>query len=264
MNTTAYLDRINYHGSLSPTAETLKELQLAHLQTVPFENLSIHWKQPIVLDDDALFEKIVVRRRGGFCYELNGLFAALLRSLGFNVEMLSAGVAAPDGSFGPDFDHMTLMVTLEERWLADVGFGDSFLEPLLLDKRDEQVQGNRAYKIVPDGDHFILKQREGLIRNQGEGLIRNHRDRDADWKSQYRFDLQPHIYADYLEMCHYQETSPQSHFTQSRICSRVTQDGRITLSDMRLITTKGLDRHERTLSSEEEYAVALHEHFGFD
>lgn len=248
MNTTAYLERINYHGSLTPTAQTLKELQLAHLLTVPFENLSIHWKQPIVLDDEALFEKIVVRRRGGFCYELNGLFAALLRELGFKVELLSAGVATPDGSFGPGFDHMTLMVTLDERWLADVGFGDSFLEPLLLDKREEQVQGHRAYMIVPDGTHLILNQRE----------------RDEDWKSQYRFDLQPHVYADFLDMCRYQETSPESHFTQARICSRATPDGRISLSELRIITTTGLERDERTLSSEEEYVTVLREQFSIE
>jgi N-hydroxyarylamine O-acetyltransferase len=129
----SYLARINYHGALAPTAETLRALQVAHLLTVPFENLSIHAHEPIVLTDEALFTKIVTHRRGGFCYEANGLFAALLRALGCNVAMLSAGVAKPDGSFSPDFDHMTLLVTLAERWLVDVGFGDSFLEPLRLD-----------------------------------------------------------------------------------------------------------------------------------
>src|SRR5882762_9048307 len=103
MDIKAYLQRINYLGSLVPTAQTLRELQVAHLQTVPFENLSIHSAEPIVLDDDALFRKIVLRRRGGFCYELNGLFAALLRELGFAVSMLSAGVANSEGVYGPDF-----------------------------------------------------------------------------------------------------------------------------------------------------------------
>jgi len=97
-------------------------LHLAHLLSAPFENLSIHWHEPIVLTDEALFQKIVLRQRGGFCYELNGLFASLLRTLGFQVEMLSAGVMNKRGEFGPEFDHMTLMVTLAERWLVDVGF----------------------------------------------------------------------------------------------------------------------------------------------
>src|SRR4030095_1025369 len=113
-NIEAYLKRINYSGSLEPTPETLRALQVAHLLAVPFENLSIHAGEPIVLNDDALFDKIVENRRGGFGYEANGLFAGLLRALGFDVTMLSAGVAKKEGGFGPDFDHMPLMVTLGE------------------------------------------------------------------------------------------------------------------------------------------------------
>src|SRR5688500_9116416 len=119
MNIDAYLKRINYTGSLTPTAETLRDLQVAHLRTVPFENLSIHCGEPIVLAEDLLFTKIVESRRGGFCYEANGLFAALLRALGFEVAMLAAGVAKRDGGFGPIFDHMTLLVPVSEQWLAD-------------------------------------------------------------------------------------------------------------------------------------------------
>ena len=100
MNIQAYLERINYSGSIAPTAETLRKLQVAHLLTVPFENLSIHAGEPIILEDEDLFTKIVEKRRGGFCYEANGLFAALLRALGFNVAMLAAGVANPQGEFG--------------------------------------------------------------------------------------------------------------------------------------------------------------------
>ncbi len=235
MDIKTYLKRINYRGSLAPTAETLRALQVAHLLAVPFENLSIHTGESIVLEDDALFDKVVKRRRGGFCYELNGLFAALLRALGFDVAMLSAGVANAEGSFGPDFDHMTLMVMLDQRWLADVGFGDSFYEPLLLDKRDEQGQDARYYRIDDDGTHLILMQR----------------DEDGKWKAQYRFTLQRYEYADYAGMCHYHQTSPKSHFTIARICSRATPDGRVTLSEMRLITTKNGERLERVLTSED-------------
>ncbi len=247
MNVKAYLERINYRGPLEPTAETLRGLQVAHLLAVPFENLSIHHGEPIVLADDALYTKIVENGRGGFCYEANGLFAALLRALDFDVAMLSAGVARDDGGFGPDFDHMTLMVTLEQRWLADVGFGDSFREPLLLDERGEQAQGRSAYRLDPDGDQLILTRR----------------DEGDEWKAQYRFTLRPHEYADYAEMCRYHQTSPQSHFTRQSVCSRATEGGRVTLSGMRLITTSDDGgRQERTLSSEEEYAEALRERFG--
>ncbi|MDQ5838794.1 MAG: arylamine N-acetyltransferase, partial [Acidobacteriota bacterium] len=121
MDVASYLRRINCGGPLAPTAETLRRLHVAHLLSVPFENLSIHWGEPVALDDEVLFEKIVVRRRGGFCYELNGRFSALLRSLGFDVAMLSARVAGAGGDFGPEFDHMALLITLRERYLVDVG-----------------------------------------------------------------------------------------------------------------------------------------------
>jgi len=248
VNITAYLDRINYHGPIAPTAETLRELQVSHLLTVPFENLSIHARQPIALDDNALFEKIVKRRRGGFCYEANGLFAALLRALGFDVKMLSAEVANAEGEFGPDFDHMALMVTIDERWLVDVGFGDSFLEPLLIDKRGAQWQGERAYRIDSDGRRLILMRRDDVA--------------DGEWKAQYRFTLQPYEYSDYEEMCRYHQTSPQSHFTRGRICSMATPDGRVTLGEMRLIITRNGERQERALANEEEYAALLRELFG--
>lgn len=247
MNIKAYLERINYHGSLATTAETLRQLQVAHLLAVPFENLSIHWQQPIVLEDGALFTKIIENRRGGFCYEANGLFAALLRTLGFNVDMLSASVANGEGRFGPDFDHMALMVNLEQRWLVDVGFGDSFREPLRLDERGEQAQCRRAYRILSEGPYLILMQR----------------DASDEWKAQYRFTLQPYQYADYAEMCRYHQTSPQSHFTKARLCSRATPEGRVTLSEWRLITTS-LDgeREERIITSQAEYESLLRHQFG--
>ena len=252
MDIDGYLKRINYRGSLAPTAQTLRELQVAHLLTVPFENLSIHSAEPIILDDDALFEKIVVRHRGGFCYELNGLFAALLHELGFKVTMLSAEVAKAPGTFGPDFAHMTLLVAVDddglaERWLADVGFGDSFREPLLLDSKEEQAQGERAYKFLADEPYLILMQRES----------------GGEWKDQYRFTLRSYRYADYAEMCRYHQTSPDSHFTKARICTRATPEGRVTLSEMRLITTiDGTGRTERLLTSDAEYASTLSELFG--
>lgn len=248
LNIKAYLERINYQGSLAPTAETLRGLQVAHLLAVPFENLSIHAGEPVVLEDEALYTKIVEQRRGGFCYEANGLFAALLRTLGFKVEMLSAGVANGEGGFGPDFDHMTLMVKLEKRWLVDVGFGDSFMEPLLLDEQGEQRQGRRSFRIAHDDAHLILMRRD---------------EADDEWKPQYRFTLQPHQYADYAEMCRYHQTSPQSHFTRGRICSRATPLGRVTLSEMRYINTpESGERQERTLTNQAEYDALLREQFG--
>jgi len=244
----AYLDRIGYRGPLTPTAETLRALQVAHLQTVPFENLSIHAHQPIVLDDESLFDKVIKRRRGGFCYELNGPFAALLRALGFQVAMLSAAVARADGTFGPDFDHMALLVvTQEERWLADVGFGDSFRDPLRLDERGEQTEGTKAFRIDEDNGYLLL-----LRRDSPEG----------PWQPQYRFTFQPYEYPDYAEMCRFHQTSPESHFTRQTLCSLATPEGRATLSGTKLITTRAGERQERNVASEEERAALLRELFG--
>jgi N-hydroxyarylamine O-acetyltransferase len=241
-----YLKRIRYTGPLTPTAVTLRDLHVAHLRSVPFENLSIHAGEPIVLDDAALFEKVVTRRRGGFCYELNGLFAWLLRQLGFNVTMLAAEVMNAKGEYGLPFDHMTLMVTLDKPWLADVGFGDSFVEPLRLEAGVEQVQGDRRYRIDADGARLAVIQRIA----------------GGDWRTQYRFDMTPYEYADYVEMCRYHQTSPDSPFTQRRICSLATPDGRITLSGMRLITTAASERHERELADDRDYADVLRDRFG--
>lgn len=246
MDVAAYLERISYRGPLAPTAETLRRLHIAHLLTVPFENLSIHTGEAVVLDAAALFDKVVRRARGGFCYELNGLFAALLRALGFRVEMLSAAVADREGGFGPEFDHMALLVTLEERWLADVGFGDSFVEPLPVDERAEQTQGARAFRIEED---------------DGGRLVLLRRDSGGAWEPQYRFGLEPHTFADYTEMCRFHQTSPESHFTRGRICSRLTTDGRLTLSGVRLIETRRGERFEREVADETEWDAALLEHF---
>src|ERR1043165_6754189 len=135
----AYLARIAYSGPGDTTAATLRALHERHLLTVPFENLDIHLGREILTDEQRIVDKVVRRRRGGFCYELNGAFAALLRALGFDVEMLSARVPRADGTTSPEFDHMTLLVRAGgERWLAGVGFGECFLHPLRIDDRGEQ------------------------------------------------------------------------------------------------------------------------------
>ena len=248
MNTDAYLRRINYTGPLHPDPETLRNLHLAHLLTVPFENLDIHLGRPIVLDDAALFDKIVERRRGGFCYELNGLFCRLLRELGFTVDKLSAGVANEEGGFDPYFDHMALLVQLDRPWLADVGFGDSFREPLLLDEPGDQTDQSGVYRIERSGDELILMQS-------------SHHD---SGKPQYRFMLQPYEYPDYAEMCRYHQTSPQSPFTRGQVCTLATLDGRITLRNMRLITTVQGDKQERLLADQQEHQSVLSELFGIE
>ena len=127
MNIDAYLKRINYDGSTDPTLETLRGLHRAHLLTVPFENLDIHAGRRIDVDRERIYAKIVgEEKRGGFCYELNGLFSWLLEALGYDVTLLSARVRHMDGTYGAEFDHLTVRIDLDEAWLADVGFGEGF------------------------------------------------------------------------------------------------------------------------------------------
>ncbi len=243
----AYLARIGYDGPRTPTLDTLRALHERHMYSVPFENLDIHWKRPIVVDPARFFDKIVRERRGGFCYELNGAFAALLRALGFDVTLLSARVITKDGTYGPPFDHMALLVRFADgsRWLADVGFGDSFVLPLNLDERGEQRDPAGMYRIV-----------------EGEEWQMQERDENGDWRTEYLFTLDPHELDEYAPMCDWQQTSPESSFTKKWVCSVATPDGRITLTRDRLIVTKGSAREEREVGAEEWEGV-LRERFGF-
>jgi N-hydroxyarylamine O-acetyltransferase len=228
----AYLERIGYAGPVAPTAAALRALQLAHLYAVPFENLDIHLGRPLSLELSALYDKIVTRERGGFCYELNGLFAWLLQSLGYTRE---------DGTYSPEFEHLALLVESPpgERWLADVGFGDGFLEPLRLEPGLVQPEGERSKWT------YSLDEHEGgyrLWRRDSAGVV----------EQQYAFTLQPRRFpADFEPMCHYQETAPESHFVQHRLCSLASPAGRLTLSDRRWIVTEQGERREQPIDDAE-------------
>lgn len=242
----AYLARIAYSGPTDPTAETLRLIHRAHLLTVPFENLDIALGRKVVVEEDANVRKIVDLHRGGFCYELNGAFAALLRALGFRVTLLSARVTGKGGTESPDFDHLTLRVDLEEPWLADVGFGESFLEPLRIERRGEQVDPAGTFRLLELGERLQLEKSAP----------------DGKWRRQYSFSLEPRTLQDFAARCHYHQTSTDSHFMQNRICTRATPDGRITVSEMMLIVTRQGEREEKMLASEEEKVRVLHEHLG--
>jgi len=240
MNVDGYLRRLNYDGSREPSATTLRSLHRCHLFTIPFENLDIPLGTPILLQLDSIFDKLVRRRRGGFCYELNGLFCQLLRALGFDVEMLSARVRREDGGFGPEFDHMLLKVQLDDPWLVDVGFGDSFVDPIIFHAGGaDQVNGHR-YIVLPMDDEWQL------LREDRQGRVPLYAFRDVS-----------HELQEYEAMCTFQQSSPESHFTRSWICSRATPEGRITIANMRLIITTATARDERELRSEEELRRCL-------
>lgn len=250
MDIPIYLARINYSGHVKPDVQTLRGLQFAHMLHVPFENLDIGLNRPIQLREEALWNKIVIQKRGGFCYELNGLFARLLNEIGFDVTYLNARVFDRAGDLGIDYDHLALLVKIpgkSERWLADVGFGDSFNEPLNFEDRGEQAQGLRTYRLEQTSEGFITWQK----------------NYDGSWERQYFFNLQPHNFPnDYEAACLYHQTSPASSFTRGSIISRVTADGRVSLEDGRLILTRHGLREVRPIASQDEYHALLDEYFG--
>ena len=247
MDVGQYLRRIEYDGPRQPSSAALRGLHRQHLFAVPFENLDIALKTPICLDLALLYDKIVRRHRGGFCYELNGLFCELLIALGFRVRMLSARVRRDNGGFGPEFDHMLLRVDLEEPWLVDVGFGDSFVDPIVFRAGGaDQVNGHR-YLVSPVGEEWQLL-----------------REDDKCEVPLYVFRDVPRQLNEYEEMSAFHQTSPESGFTKRWICSKATRDGRITVANRRLIITAADRREETVLSTDDEVRRCLRDHFGIE
>jgi N-hydroxyarylamine O-acetyltransferase len=240
----AYLDRIAAPRPAALDAAALRVLHRAHQVAVPFENLSIYLAEPISLDQADLLGKIVTRRRGGFCYELNGAFALLLQALGADVALLSARVQGTAG-LGPPFDHLALVVRPADGsglWLADVGFGSHSDYPLQLESRAEQDDPAGRFQLA-DAEHGDLD----VLR---------------DGKLQYRIERRGRSLADFVPTCWWQQTSPESHFRQGTICSRRTDGGRVSLSGRTLIVTSGDTRTQEQLADDEVILAAYRDHFG--
>jgi N-hydroxyarylamine O-acetyltransferase len=242
--TDAYLSRIGADRPARPDLAGLRALQWAHLAAVPFENLSVHLAEPIVLDPEALVAKLVDRRRGGFCYELNGAFAALLESLGYRVELLAARVFQEE-RVGPPFDHMALRVLLDEAWLVDVGFGRFSAQPLRLAERGAQADPFGSFTLTEHGPDL---------------------DVHGDGRPQYRLDQRAYRLADFGPTCWYQATSPASAFAKQPMSSLPAADGsRTTLAGGTLIrTTAAGERSEQELPTGADRRAAYREHFGIE
>jgi N-hydroxyarylamine O-acetyltransferase len=243
MDVESYLERIAVTRPTGTSAAELAVLHDAHPRTVPFEDYDIHLGVPLSLDVDRLFDKIVTRRRGGFCYELNGLFAALLRELGFDVTLLSAFEIGPDGARGADFEHMRLLVRTDDGpFLADVGNGASWTEPVPLEP----------------GTHGDTQ-----VHRDGELWWALRRTSEGRWQREWSWTLRPREPAEFLPRCRHQEHDPRSHFVNRRLAALATEHGRISVVNGVLKETEGDRRTERTLDPDEERAV-LAERFGID
>jgi N-hydroxyarylamine O-acetyltransferase len=235
-----YLHRIGAAHPGRPDAAHLRELQFAHVRTVPFENLGVHTGEQIELDARSLVDKIAKGRRGGICYESNGAFAALLATLGYRVSLLSARVFVGDG-FGAPFDHLVLRVDTDGSWLVDVGFGRQIEFPLDLDDRGEQPGHGGVYRVAdaPEGDLDVYR----------------------DGELQYRVESRPRALTDFATACWWHTHAPQAHFTQNLVCSLPTDAGRVTLSGQRLIITEG-GKGWSTDLAEDAALAAYRDHFG--
>jgi N-hydroxyarylamine O-acetyltransferase len=229
----AYLKRIGYDGPTTPTIETLRAIQRAHFYTVPFENLDIQARRRIEVDEDVNYAKLVEARRGGFCLELNGTFARALRELGFEVDVLAGRVFQPSGRLSPAFTHMTLLVHLDEPWIADVGFGGRIGGPLRLNDAADQAVEGRTYLVDRDGEQGFVTVIEA-----------------GSPPTAYTFSTRPRRFADFQEACEWLQTSPGSRFTQGPVITIATPAGRKTLAGTQYIVTRDGEREEHEIGAD--------------
>ncbi|MFE5602425.1 arylamine N-acetyltransferase [Streptomyces coelicoflavus] len=241
----AYLARIGAARPRKADLEGLRLLQERHCLTVPFENLDYHLDVPIHMDVRAL-DKVVDGRRGGGCYEVNPSFALLLRSLGYQVDILPGQVYRPDGP-GPYLGHLALRVQLDEPWLVDVGFGRNSRAPLRFSDPEPQQDAHGSYRVVPvEGEHAW-----------GYDVLLNG-------KPLYRIDDRTKEVADFAPTLWWWRTAPESPFLQDLFCSLPTEDGRVTLKGNRLTRITGDERVTEELADDQETLAAYRKYFGID
>jgi N-hydroxyarylamine O-acetyltransferase len=245
----AYCARINYTGSREVSAATLKGLHYAHVHNVPFENLDIHLGQVISLEPSALFRKIVTHKRGGYCYEVNSFFAMVLQAFGFQLQCLLARVLYGFSNFRPR-SHQLLLVTAEnESWIADVGFGSCCLrEPLRLAPGVVSEQGADSFRLKTEaGQTYIL---EAMLAGR--------------WQDLYAFTLEPFDLVDYEPFNYWNSTSPHVRWTQQKICTIPTKDGRVVAIEREFKIHGRQGTQTITAKTHEDYLELLRAHFGLE
>lgn len=212
-----YFARINWLGAAAANIDTLRALHLKHNCTIPFENLDVLLPREIQLDDQSLEEKLVIARRGGYCFEQNGVFERVLRELGFNVRSLLGRVVLSNPPALPPRTHRLLLVELEgEKWIADVGFGGQTLTaPIRLMPDIMQTTPHGEYRLLQEGDDWVLQF--------------NHHQH---WQSMYRFDLCEQQQSDYVMGNFWSAHWPQSHFRHHLLmCRHLPDGGKLTLTN---------------------------------
>nr|CBL43387.1 TPA: arylamine N-acetyltransferase 2 [Branchiostoma floridae] len=248
MDVRRYLSRIRYHGDTCPNLDNLRAVHLAHILAVPFENLSIHCGEEIVLDVQLLYHKIVVKRRGGLCYELNGLFAWLLRQLGFDCKTVSAQSYRPmTGEYGPEMGHILNVVRIdEEDWVADVGNQCLFRTPMRLAEDQEHTDVTGTYRIQREGDRWFLQllkySHQTKLTSDCRKATPGGTDRDVkletkQWVLKFKFTLQERELQEFSNICKW--TEKRHHVYSVRpLCVLPLADGLMTYMGRNLITTR--------------------------
>jgi N-hydroxyarylamine O-acetyltransferase len=245
----AYINRIHYDGTLDVSYETLRGLHIAHTFHIPFENLDIHLGRPISLEPLDLFDKIVMRRRGGYCYEMNGLFALVLESFGFDVRRLMARMIAGYTETRPLTHQVLLVTTGDMRWIADVGNGrNGLIAPLALENGAVERQFNQHFRLTTEDSCRYVFQTES----------------ERQWEDIYAFTLEAYHPVDYVPANFYNSHSPESRFVHRKFCTMPTSEGRVTLNEMDLKITRNGETHVTTAASMKEYRTMLKQHFGID
>lgn len=245
MDVPAYLKRIDFHGAIGIDQNILFELQRKHLLNIPFENLDIHYGRKINLSVNKIYQKVVIHKRGGFCYELNGLFHRLLTKIGFNAKLISARVHTKNGEYSPDYDHLAIIVNIEnQEYLVDVGFGKFSLEPLKLQMTEEINDSFGQFKFDKyDNNYYRVNE---IIND--------------DLIPQYMFKNEERELYEFNERREFHQTSDDSHFTEKKLISIAKSDGRITLNNSQLkISRLGIE--DVIKFEESEFETKLKEYF---
>lgn len=246
MNKENYLKRFNASLTQEHYLQNLTELQSLHMQNIPFENLDVIRRTPIYLNLESIYDKIVNQHRGGYCYEINGLFQWLLNELGFDAKLISATVQKPDGTWSKADTHAAILVELDTLYLVDAGFGDSTISPIPLGgERHTDHSGTYRVEQVDEVYYDLIRENE-----RTEKVL-------------YRFSTEAKQLADFHEGCVFNQVSRDSPFTHDDLVTRATENGRITLSGNQLTRSENGGK-EKTQLSEAEKRNVLKEQFGID
>ena len=259
----AYCARIGIDRPQRADADALVAVQAAHRRTIPFENLSVMLGHAVSSDGAAVFDKLVTRRRGGFCFEHNRLLDDALRAMGFTNLLLLARVMLGDPAALPPKTHCLLLVAIDGKpWVADAGFGGAYAPPMrLADGGTAQSDDGARHRlsILPEGDPAgaWLLERLGA-----EGGTDGRGGADGEWRKQFAFDLAETVDADMAMGCHWAATHPSSRFVNHHVVSRCLPDGFASMVDRRMTLWRaGEEADEREIASAREYREVLEEVF---